>query len=366
MRRRDCLLSMSSLLTMPPALAVQAPAMRFPRDFGSHPETRIEWWYLTGALRPVGAEPNKASFGFQLTFFRIRTQVSQQHPSRFAARHLLMAHAALTDLSAGRTRHDQRIARIGFGLAEAAEADTDVQLRGWRLHRDADLKRYRAVWRSAAGLFALDLQLDATQKVLLQGQDGYSRKGREPDAYSLYYSEPQLAVQGLLTLDGRRQAVQGKAWLDHEWSDKLLCSDAVGWDWAGINLDDGGALTVFRLRRADGSVAWAGGSYRTPGQAVRNFEPAEVRMRPGRVWTSARTNARYPLVWQISTPLGEFELRSLLDDQELDARASTGNVYWEGLSELLDASGRRIGLGYLEMTGYAGALQLGQRDDDSH
>ena len=131
------------------------------------------------------------------------------------------------------------------------------------------------------------------------------------------------------------------------------------WDWAGINLFDGSALTVFRVRRADGGNAWAGGSYRAPGQAVRNFEPDELRMRPGRVWTSTRTNARYPLVWQISTPQGEFELRSLLDDQELDARASTGNVYWEGLSELLDASGRRVGLGYLEMTGYAGPLRRG-------
>ena len=39
-------------------------------------------------------------------------------------------------------------------------------------------------------------------------------------------------------------------------------------------------------------------------------------------------------------------------------RGSTGTVYWEGLSELLDAGGRRVGLGYLEMTGYAGALRL--------
>ena len=44
--------------------------------------------------------------------------------------------------------------------------------------------------------------------------------------------------------------------------------------------------------------------------------------------------------------------------EELDGRGSTGSVYWEGISELVDATGRRVGLGYLEMTGYAAALKL--------
>jgi predicted secreted hydrolase len=48
----------------------------------------------------------------------------------------------------------------------------------------------------------------------------------------------------------------------------------------------------------------------------------------------------------------------LADAQELDSRASTGTLYWEGLSELVNEAGRRIGLGYLELTGYGGALRL--------
>ena len=50
-------------------------------------------------------------------------------------RQLLFAHAALSDLGAARLRHDQRIARAGFGVAEAAEDDTRLVLRGWRLAR---------------------------------------------------------------------------------------------------------------------------------------------------------------------------------------------------------------------------------------
>jgi predicted secreted hydrolase len=134
--------------------------------------------------------------------------------------------------------------------------------------------------------------------------------------------------------------------------------DAVGWDWIGMNLDDGGALTAFRLRRADGSALWAGGSWRSAGGEARNFAPDSVRFTPGRVWTSPSSGARYPLQWQVDTPAGRFEVRALLDAQELDSRGSTGTVYWEGLAELRDAQQRRVGSGYLEMTGYAGRLRL--------
>ncbi len=153
--------------------------------------------------------------------------------------------------------------------------------------------------------------------------------------------------------------MRGTAWLDHEWSESLLPAGAVGWDWIGINLADGGALTAFRLRRADGSAVWAGGSHRAAGAATRVFDAGEVRFEALAHWLSAATRARYPVHWRVHTPAGAFELRALLDGQELDSRNSTGTVYWEGLAELRDGAGRqRLGLGYLEMTGYAGALRL--------
>ena len=134
--------------------------------------------------------------------------------------------------------------------------------------------------------------------------------------------------------------------------------DVVGWDWIGMNLDDGSALTAFRLRRRDGSALWAGGSFRARDGALRVFSNGEVRFDGANAWTSPRTQARYPTQWRVQTPSGSFEVRALLDDQELDSRGSTGGVYWEGVSDLLDAQGRRIGRGYLEMTGYAAPLRL--------
>ena len=88
------------------------------------------------------------------------------------------------------------------------------------------------------------------------------------------------------------------------------------------------------------------------------FGPDALRFEPLHRWTSPRTRAVYPTQWRIHTPAGVFTVRALLDDQELDGQGSTGTVYWEGLSELLDADGKPVGRGYLELTGYAQALKL--------
>ena len=345
------------------APVVRPRPLRLPEDFGAHPAFRTEWWYVTGWLTVAGtAEP----FGFQVTFFRTRTGVTAS-ASRFAARQLVSAHVALTDPVARRLRHDQRVARTGFGIAEATPGDTDLRLRGWTLSRQDDPAapaghRYRARLDAATQGFGLDLDFVATQPVLLQGAAGYSRKGPDPAQASYYLSEPQLAVSGSLRLDGKVLPVNGgRAWLDHEWSESLLHPEAVGWDWIGMNLDDGAALTAFRLRRSDGSALWAGGSFRAAdGHTTQVFaDPGALRFTPLRVWKSPATQAGYPLDWRIDTPAGRFEVRARLDEQELDSRASTGAVYWEGLSDLHDATGRRVGRGYLELTGYAAALKLG-------
>ncbi|HZT54591.1 MAG TPA: carotenoid 1,2-hydratase [Burkholderiaceae bacterium] len=358
MDRRSLLLCLAATPAFARAQAGLHAGLHFPADFGAHPETRTEWWYATGSL-VSGAR----LWGFQVTFFRSSTGVKAAAGSRFAPTQLLFAHAALTDLEAARLRHDQRIARSGFGIAAARGADTGLVLRDWQMDRtpspaDAGRSRYRARVASERAGFAFELQLDATQPVLLQGDAGVSKKGPGANQTSRYYSEPQLAVQGTLTLDGRPVEVTGRAWLDHEWSDGFMPPQAVGWDWIGMNLDDGSALTAFALRRADGSAFYAGGSLRRAGEAVRPFGPDQVTFTPGRVWESASSRARYPVEWSVATPAGRFGVRALLDDQELDSRGSSGAIYWEGLSDLLDDAGRRVGRGYLEMTGYAAALRL--------
>ena len=342
------------LLGLPAAAAPAArQELQFPRDLGAHPEFGIEWWYLTGWLAASGAAQQPA-FGFQLTFFRSRVAATQAMTSAFAAKQLIFAHAAVTDLKGARMLHDQRIAREGFGIAQTGARDTDVRLGHWRLQRSAS--HYAAVANANGFDFALELR--ETQPLLLQGERGLSRKGPQAGQQSYYYSLPQLQARGTLRIGQQQQDVHGSAWLDHEWGDILLHPQAVGWDWIGMNLFDGSALTAFRLRDKDGSAIWAGGSLRRSGAVVRDFAAHEVAFAPQRRWTSTATRTDYPVEWRVQTPGASYTVKALLENQELDSRASTGAIYWEGLSELFDSSGKLVGRGYLEMTGYASALRL--------
>jgi predicted secreted hydrolase len=302
MQRRH-LIALSLAGMLPTAWALPPAHMQLPRDLGSHPDFGTEWWYITGR-----ATAGTREFGFQLTFFRSRVSATQAMASRFAAKQLLFAHAAITDVQGKKLWHDQRIARAGFGIAEASEEDTRVRLRDWSLQRTPD----GYVAELPAQDFGLHLVLTATQPVLLQGANGLSRKGPQPAQASYYISQPQLQVSGQLALQGQR----------------------------------------FDIQPADSR------SWRSPQGMLSIFQPGDVQFSPLRHWTSPRGQTRYPVEWALRTPQGRYTVQAVLDDQELDSRQSTGAIYWEGLSRLLDAQGQLVGHGYLEMTGYASALRM--------
>jgi predicted secreted hydrolase len=272
-------------------------ALRFPRDHGGHPDFRTEWWYVTGWV----ANASGNGMGMQVTFFRNRPRIAEANPSAFAPRQLVFAHAALADPRRGRLQHDQRAARAGFGLAGVDEETMRVWIDDWSLTLVDDT--YLAT--IAAREFALRLRFAPTQPVLLQGEAGYSRKGPDPAQASWYYSRPQLAVSGTVRDAGGEKAVTGHAWLDHEWSSEPMAADAVGWDWTGINLADGGAVMAFRMRDRFGGVLWAGGTHRMPGGSAHTFAPDDVRFIAKRSWRSPRTDVTYPVA--MAMRLGSLE-----------------------------------------------------------
>ena len=324
--------------------------LSFPRDFGAHPDFRTEWWYATGWLQT----PDGKQVGFQITFFRSATEHDRTNPSKFAPKQLIVAHAALSDPAIGKLQHDQRIARAGFGLAQTSESTTDIKLGKWSMLREAD-GRYRVTL--PARDFSFDLTFTPTQPILLQGAQGYSRKGPKPEQASYYYSEPHLQVSGAITRNGKAVTVTGSAWLDHEWSSTVLDPKAVGWDWVGANLDDGRALMAFRIRASDGSSLWQHATLREKDGRLRQLNADAIRFTPVRYWRSPRTQARYPVEVTLEIGQQRWQLRPLQDDQELDSRQSTGAVYWEGAVSL-ERDGRPDGRGYLEMTGYVKPLKL--------
>jgi predicted secreted hydrolase len=342
-------------LSFPAAAQVRYPevtpgyAFSFPRDHGAHPDFRNEWWYATGWLTTGSGEV----LGFQVTFFRTRPDIVTDNPSAFTPRQILLAHAAITEARHGRLQHDQRAARPALGLAGASETTTEVWIDDWKLGLDRNTYRTRIPARE----FTLELDLAAASPPLLQGEGGVSRKGKRPGEASYYYSRPHLQVRGTLGRGGSTQSVTGTAWLDHEWSSSYLAPEAAGWDWIGINLAGGGALMAFRMRGKDGGVVYAGGTL-LGGDGSRNtFGPQDVTFEPLRRWRSTRTGAEYPVAMRVRAGGKVFRIEPLMDDQELDSRASTGTIYWEGAVRLFeDAAGGKAGAeagrGYLELTGY--------------
>jgi len=329
---------------------VQGVELAFPRDEGAHHDYRVEWWYVTGWLQDESGAP----LGFQVTFFRVRPGIGESNPSSFAPRQILFGHAALAEPAHGRLRHAERSARAGFDLAWARAGRTDVRLDDWSLRQDGD--RYAAIVVGEG--FSMRLALDRIEPPLLQGERGFSRKGPDPAQASYYYSLPQLDVDGEVVVEGRTRKVSGVAWFDHEWSSDVMDEQARGWDWIGVNLDDGGALMAFRMRDASGSQHWAAATLRAPDGSERSFAPEDVSWTALRKWRSPRTGAEYPVAWRLRVGDREFEIEPLMDDAELDSRSSTGTIYWEGPVRLREPGGTQLGRGYLELTGYASPLDL--------
>lgn len=324
--------------------------IQFPRDEGSHPQFKTEWWYLTGWLEGAGGAP----IGFQLTFFRSRTGIDDDNPSRFALRQVLFGHLAISDAKRGKLLHHEKSARPGFGLAAAAEESLDVYIDDWQLRRDGDT--YVAV--AKADDLQLDLKLQPKAPPLLQGDQGFSQKGPNPSSASYYYSLPQLAVTGRVAIDGKDQAVHGVAWFDHEWSGAIVDERAQGWDWVGLNLDDGGALMMFQMRGAEDSELWAAAKWRSTGANDGvSYKPEAVEWKAMRYWRSPRTGVRYPVEWQVTVGDRVITLKPLMDDQENDASGSTGTIYWEGAVRAFEGD-KQIGRGYLELTGYGKKMRL--------
>ena len=323
--------------------------LSFPADHGSHAAYRTEWWYVTGWVK----DRRGRDLGIQVTFFRNRPDVQEDNPSAFAPKQLLLAHVALADPAYGRLRHEQRTAREGFGLVVAAKGGMRVELEGWSL--EAARHGFRA--RIAARDFAFDLHFSPTQPVLLQGASGFSRKGPLPGQASYYYSLPHLSMKGTIEVEREALPVDGEAWFDHEWSSEYVPKAAAGWDWVGLNLIDGSALMAFRMRGKDGNDVWAGGTWRTRDGEKQVFPPSEIEFEPLRLWRSPRTAVEYPVGMRVAAGELTLDVQPLMDDQELDARTSTGTVYWEGAVRA-KLGGKEVGRGYLELTGYWSPVKL--------
>lgn len=359
-----------------PEFALPQPGriFQFPADHGSHPEFKIEWWYITGHLVSEGGQRH----GFQATFFRragdARTDTnatshSLANPTSnsplFASDEFFLAHMAWLDVATGTFRHEERLNRRGWD----AQADTNrlhVRNGNWSLKDlgpDADGKPTLELRGGIQADLFWRMTLQPQKPLVVFGTNGVSRKAREPSAASHYLTFSRLSVRGELQRGSKTERIEGEAWMDHELSSSQLGQGQVGWDWTCIQFLDGRELMAYRMRRDDGTtdgfstVAWVEADGR-----VSQWGPDRFQWLGEGQWKSPRSGGSYPaaVLLTVPNPNGSpgptLRIEPLCADQELSGGIG-GVPYWEGACRVRDAQGKEIGRAFVEMTGYAGNLR---------
>jgi predicted secreted hydrolase len=335
-------------------LAVPPWRFEFPRDHASHPSFRTEWWYYTGHLDGGGG------FGFELTFFRVGIDPSRERsPSRWALHTIYFAHLALTEIDRNRFRFHEKLGRPSLGMSGADSTRLSVWIDDWSVALEPDGRTHRL--RADGGDFGLDLEARADKPPAIHGQDGVSQKAEGQGNASHYYSLSRMATTGTLTVDGHARAVSGVTWMDHEFGSNQLAPGQTGWDWFGLQLDDGRELMLYRMRRKGGVVdPYSSGTLIDASGATKHLARDAFSIDALGSWTSLKTAAVYPAGWTIRVPGEGLELTVTPDvaDQELVTAGTVGVHYWEGSVSISGRArpGAVVGRGYAELTGYAGRV----------
>jgi predicted secreted hydrolase len=328
-----CARPATPLTERPLPTATELAPIALPRDAQPH-DVLTEWWYFTGHLT---TDQDAREYGFEFTIFQARRQNA---PTGY------LAHFAVTDVDGQRFSHQARVAqgeeRTAFPLDVA----------GWTLDEVGGTHTIEAQMEPEPGAeqpYALRLVVSDEKPPAIHhgGVIDYGAAGR-----SYYYSQTRLGVQGdLRAADGVSRVVTGQAWMDHQWGDFIVPDS--GWDWYSLQFDDRTELMLYVLRGAPASAASSvyGTQVLADGSA-RDVAPGSITSTPLGTWTSPHTGAAYPSGWRLTLPNGDtVHLEPVLADQELFFPGFGGMAYWEGAVRV---EGDRRGVGYVELTGYAG------------
>jgi predicted secreted hydrolase len=326
------------------ARALETRQFVFPRDHGAHPDFATEWWYFTGNLRDAEDRP----FGYQLTLFRIGLKPGEPvNDSDWRSNQLYMGHFAISDIEDQRHYSGERFSRAAAGLAGATASPLNVWLGPWSI-RGSDTALFPLQIEASTADMGISLSLRSGSKAMvLQGDNGLSRKGAMPGNASYYYSYTRLPTSGEIRFEGQRLKVTGDSWFDREWSSSALAPDQAGWDWFALQLDDGQDLMYYRMRGKDGRAQpFSNGVLVKPDGRVIPLSPEQVELKPIRSWRSDE-GTNYPVAWALAVPDHALDLRieAAIDDQEMDLTVR----YWEGA---VTVEGSQQGVGYLELSGY--------------
>jgi predicted secreted hydrolase len=351
-------------------LALPGYKFQFPRDHGSHPAFQTEWWYYTGHLQSTSGQ----RFGYQFTLFRNALVPSVgKRTSRWATRDIILGHLAITDISGRKFYFSDRLSRGAAGLAGAETASATklprIWLGDWALRysgKRGEIQKFRAAATNFSDAGSVPIALELTQQMLkppaIHGTNGVSQKSAGKGRASHYYSLTRLASNGSLRIGNRKYTVRGQSWFDHEFGSSQLAKNQVGWDWFSLQFDDGRELMLYQLRlRPRGVDAYSSGTLVEKNGRTRHLKVNEFQILPLGTWRSPQSGGQYPARWKVLLPRENIALEIVpsIPNQELNTKRSTNIAYWEGSVEVSgQQKGRALrGRGYVELTGYVGALQ---------
>lgn len=328
----------------------------FPEDHGPHEGYRSEWWYLTAVLKDDAGN----DYGLHYTLFRQALTPKPPGEGPWQTGQAYLAHLAITDVQNDSHLEAERFARGHPALAGVRSGESfSAVIEDWAFAGDAQDKLSLALNASEPGAFAVNLSVDQQEPILLQGDRGWSEKG--PGSASYYYSMPRLKMAGDLNIADKRIPVTGYGWLDREWSTSLLGDYLTGWDWFALQLIDDRSVMAFQLRRKDGGRddydhgLLVSHAQLPDGNVVDESSPGVTLLKPDNFKLTAtrfhedHTGSSWPVTWELQLPDEVLTINAMVDDQRMDLSI----VYWEGIVEVLDSTGARVGRGYMELTGYA-------------
>lgn len=292
-----------------------------------------EWWYYTGHM----FTPDGTRYGFEFVVFLANRA---GFPSAY------VAHFAITDGSRNTFVYDQRVALAPPGSTAAGFA---LVVDDWAMGGRDGSDYLRASMRD----YAIDLQLQAQKPPVLHGGSGYLSLGELGGSY--YYSRTRMELRGMFTVSGQQVEVSGEAWMDHQWGNFIPVGEG-GWDWFSLQLNDGSDVMVYFIRDSSQNVVASYGTVIDPQGVPTELDADDFTLTATGTWTSPHSGITYPLGWTLDIPSRGWRLAltPTMEDQELDTRATTGVIYWEGEITIAGMSGRDPigGYGYVELTGY--------------
>jgi len=338
----------------------------FPRDHGAHPNFKTEWWYFTGNLEDARPGASARKFGYQLTLFRQGIQFTPaQSTSRWAVRDLYFGHFAISDLAAGKFHVAERVSRGALGEAKAAPDRMDVALGPWMIRQEGANEQVHLAARDAD--MAIDFEEHPLKPLVREGVDGLSRKADGVGEASYYYSYPRLATSGQLRVGEKTYQVAGLSWFDHEFSTSSLSKNQVGWDWFCIQMDNREEIMLYAMRDKSGAVdPVSEGTWVKADGTSERLLPGSFSIEKKGAWRSSSSGAVYPAGWRVVVPghRADLTVSPAMAGQELHLTKMGAFDYWEG-SCTMEGSVAGVpvrGVGYTELTGYAGALQAGMKE----